>query len=102
MLVGTGEHHAAALAVVLGHVEQARHRDVELARDELDHVDAGLGHAGLPAADCLARDVEARCEFFLGEAAFASGLSQGVFKQDHGGSPLIGAWAAGFCPVACP
>ena len=101
VLVGFGEHHAAALAVVLGHVEQARHGDVELASDELDHVDAGLGRSGLPAADRLARDVEARGEFFLGEAAFASGLGQGVFKQNLGGSPLIGAWAAGFDPAAC-
>lgn len=31
-LVGFGEHHAAALAVVLGHVEQARHGDVEFAQ----------------------------------------------------------------------
>ncbi len=48
-----------------------------------------------------ARDEEARGEFFLGEAVFASGLGQGVFKQDHGGFPLIGAWAAGFDPAAC-
>ena len=45
--------------------------------------------------------VGARGGFFLGEAAFASGLGQGVFKQDHGGFPLIGAWAAGFDPAAC-
>ena len=36
---------------------------------------------GLPAADRLARDEEARGEFFLGEAAFASGLGQGVFSR---------------------
>lgn len=101
MLVGPGEHHAAALAVVLRHVEQSHHGHLELASDELDHVDAGLGRSGLPTADRLARDVKARGEFLLGEAALASGLSQGVFKQDHGGSPLIGAWAAGFDPAAC-
>ncbi len=45
--------------------------------------------------------VEQRFVFFWGEAVLASGLGLGVFTQDHGGLPLIGAGAAGFDPAAC-
>ena len=92
MLIGSGEHHAAALTVVLRHVEQSHHGHLELASDELDHVDARLRRSSFPATYRLTCDVEPRGEFLLGETAFAAQSGKGVFEQDHGDSPLGGHW----------
>ena len=79
MLAGAGEHHAAALAVVIGHLEELRYGDVELARDELGHVDAGRRLARLPSAHRLAGDVEPLRELLLGKTAFAAQLGEDIF-----------------------
>ena len=83
VLTGTGEHHAAALAVVLGHVEEGGHGHVQLAGDELEHVDAGLGGTGLPATDCLAGDVKPACQLLLGEPTLPAQAGEGILKHDH-------------------
>ena len=67
-----GEVHAAALAVVLGHLEQVRERLACDRADELHHIDARGDLAALPAAHGLARDVELGGEAFLREIVRAA------------------------------
>lgn len=83
MLTRAGEHHAAALAVVLGHVKEGDHGNVQLTGDDLEHVDAGLGGPAFPPTHHLPRDVEPARQLLLGEPALSAQPGKGVLKHDH-------------------
>ena len=87
------EVHPAALAVVLGHLEQVGERLAGHGGDELEHVDARRDLAALPAAHGLTGDVELGGEFFLGEVVRASQRNE-LLGECHDGSFRPGVFAA--------
>ena len=82
------EHHAAALAIVLGHFEQVGQRLSGYGGNELHHVDARGDFAALPTAHGLARDVELGGELLLSEIVGAADGDE-FFCKGHNGSFLL-------------
>ena len=79
-LARVGKNHPAALAIMLGHIQQMDHGHIERHRDELDHVDARCGFTGFPSAHRLAGDVELCGKVFLGHPALFPELRQYVLQ----------------------
>ena len=81
-----GKVHAAALAIMLGHLQKVRQRLAGDGGDELHHVDPGRNFPALPAAHGLARHKELACKHLL-RKAMRSTYGNKVLGKGHSGSP---------------